>query len=405
MSRVIYRMKHKFRSDKGFKTLEKINRALLQYLNMDYTQNLKTFLSMIDTEDLQQPAYLQRLVYLPTKQLLQFILVRTQGLGKLLIRIIESCQITADYMNSRFRLGQSWPLALLVLGLASRIHTISVFLVKETCHFYDALVKYENVLKLNGQVWLQDGYKFPDQLLPWLDFNISEKLEINQSVNSSDSLFQNISVNSNGARIKDPLDISSKGSPSDLLDLRQDLGLIIARDTFPVSSENLQKRKKLLHKDKIRNKNVNLLNDICDAYTSRQGSDLESKSAIKKVKSQENGQVSNDLDSNPPKKKAKLHGMDNKINEMPNQRSYMQKLAENNCNMDLGLPISREEFMAINIPKKSKKKKARDENSLNTHKTSKKLPMSEEVVKVKKDGSKTNKLKKLKNKIKKIGTP
>ncbi|XP_044732165.1 uncharacterized protein LOC123295029 [Chrysoperla carnea] len=180
LSRIIYRMKYKFRSDKGFKNMEKVNRALLQYLNMNYVQYIQTFLNTIDLEDINNVD-----IYLPTKQMLEYLLVRTQGFAKLMQRIIESCEITAQYMSSRISIGQSWNLGLLVVSNCSRIHFISNYLLQKSCEFYNGIVPYLDILQLSGVKWLADDYNFPSDLYLWLNISNENPQEFPQITNET----------------------------------------------------------------------------------------------------------------------------------------------------------------------------------------------------------------------------
>lgn len=113
LSRLIYRMKNKFRNDKGLKSMEKVNRALINYLNMNFVQDYK---------DLQSYVYVKgNGVTLPSRQLLEYALVRTQGFAKLMERLEQVARHSAHFLKMRIKLGHAWGVSLIAYAVVSRI--------------------------------------------------------------------------------------------------------------------------------------------------------------------------------------------------------------------------------------------------------------------------------------------
>lgn len=113
LSRLIYRMKSKFRSDKGLKSMEKVNRALLNYLNTSFDKDYKFMLDYTEVN--------RGIVSLPSKQTLEYILVRIQGFAKLMCRIESMSMMAASILQSRFYIGQAWAVAMIAYAVVSRI--------------------------------------------------------------------------------------------------------------------------------------------------------------------------------------------------------------------------------------------------------------------------------------------
>jgi len=113
LSRLIYRMKSKFRNDKGLRYMIKLNKALLNYYNMslknDYT-TLRSHLEMVDG-----------MYVLPSRQSLEYVLARTQGFGKLMTRIEEISKYASHFLKSRMKLGHAWNVALMAYATTTRI--------------------------------------------------------------------------------------------------------------------------------------------------------------------------------------------------------------------------------------------------------------------------------------------
>ncbi|XP_046822861.1 uncharacterized protein LOC124425889 [Vespa crabro] len=176
LSRLIYRMKCKFRNDKGFKNMEKVNRALLNYLNLGLEKEYKNFESYIELSGI--------FVTLPSKQMLEYILVRTQGFAKLLARVEEVAKCAGTYLRTRIILGHAWTITLVAYAIISRIWILSKYLVKRSCIWYNGLYRFLNTFKMIGHPWLLKKDNLPSDLkswlaLSWLDENESSMPEEN----------------------------------------------------------------------------------------------------------------------------------------------------------------------------------------------------------------------------------
>ena len=61
------------------------------------------------------------IVALPSKQTLEYILVRTQGFSKLMCRIESVTKNSTSFLNSRLIMGHSWSVAIIAYAVISRI--------------------------------------------------------------------------------------------------------------------------------------------------------------------------------------------------------------------------------------------------------------------------------------------
>ncbi|CAG9764838.1 unnamed protein product [Ceutorhynchus assimilis] len=166
LARIIYRMKMKFRSAKDFKLIETLSRSLNIYFNTDLSRHLKGMLDMTpkrygwETE-----------TYLPARNMLSFILVRLQGIVKLLEKIYETAEEIAIQLTHRLYRGHFWTLFLILYGLVSRISVLIKFNTKFFCELYGKLHSHLNKLENTGKNWLPNGYDFPVDLRSWLGVN------------------------------------------------------------------------------------------------------------------------------------------------------------------------------------------------------------------------------------------
>lgn len=129
--------------------------------------------------------------FVPSKQLLQWLLVKLQSYGKLLHRANECCFYSATMLNHRLRTGHNWVEIMTALSMISRIwyvnnfttisennthrnayhfRAISNFLIKQVCLSYEELYSVLNQLPVDSREkeWLSDEYKFPNNLHEWL---------------------------------------------------------------------------------------------------------------------------------------------------------------------------------------------------------------------------------------------
>lgn len=113
LSRLIYRMKSKFRNDKGLKKMTQLNKALLNYYNMYLLKEYETLRSIIQTKS--------EVYILPSKQMLEYVLVRMQGFAKLMIRVDKIAKDAGYFLKARIELGHAWSVSLMAYATVSRI--------------------------------------------------------------------------------------------------------------------------------------------------------------------------------------------------------------------------------------------------------------------------------------------
>lgn len=113
LSRLIYRMKNKFRNDKGLRSMVALNKALINYYNMSLLKEYKDLQSIIEVED--------GVYILPSKQMLEYILVRTQGFAKLMTKVESIAKYAAHFLKARINLGHAWSIAIIAYATVSRI--------------------------------------------------------------------------------------------------------------------------------------------------------------------------------------------------------------------------------------------------------------------------------------------
>ncbi|XP_020297103.1 uncharacterized protein LOC109861733 isoform X3 [Pseudomyrmex gracilis] len=130
LARVIYRMKSKFRNDK------------------------------------EDGKYI-----LPSKQMIEYVLVRTQGYVQLMARIEEVARCAGHYLKERIKLGHAWSISLFAFAVVSRLWIFSRFMIVECCEWYTKLYQCSQNLKYIGMNWLPQNQKLLHNLTSWLNLD------------------------------------------------------------------------------------------------------------------------------------------------------------------------------------------------------------------------------------------
>lgn len=113
LSRLIYRMKNKFRNDKGLRSMIALNKTLIHYYNMFLPKAYENLQSIIEMED---ESYI-----LPSKQMVEYVLVRTQGFANLMAKIGNIARYAAHFFKERMSLGHAWNIAIIAYANVCRI--------------------------------------------------------------------------------------------------------------------------------------------------------------------------------------------------------------------------------------------------------------------------------------------
>lgn len=176
LSRVIYRTKMKFRNDKGHKAMEKTNRALKLFLSSNFCNSLSTFYEVL-------PKKYEAVTYMPTKDMLDYMLVRLQGVLKLLYRVGESARIATIFMQSKIRIGHFWKISVICTAMLSRIWVLTKNMIQFGCKLYHLLLPFLQHLKnTTDRQWLSNEYIFPENIQQWLGVDWLDDVNIEQNM-------------------------------------------------------------------------------------------------------------------------------------------------------------------------------------------------------------------------------
>ncbi|XP_063975920.1 uncharacterized protein LOC135161874 isoform X2 [Diachasmimorpha longicaudata] len=191
LSRLIYRMKSKFRSDKGLKNMEKLNSALLNYLKLSIER---------DYEYLKANTALnENNATLPSRQMAEYVLVRTQGFAKLMCRIESVAKTAADFLKTRVNLGQAWTVSAIAYSVISRIWLLSRYLLKKSCNWYNDLYSFMKQLRPVGVDWMPHEQTLPSNLRAWIAVPwVNQQIQCPTESQVSNSIFSLITASEDG---------------------------------------------------------------------------------------------------------------------------------------------------------------------------------------------------------------
>ncbi|CAD0199742.1 unnamed protein product [Chrysodeixis includens] len=161
-SRFIYKYDKKFQNDIGYRNLRKVNTALKKYLSLNLLKDIENFIAAL-------PSVNEDELYLPTRQMLEYVMLRIIAFSKIMLRICVCSKQAAVFYLNRVKRGESHWMSLLPYALLSRIWSMSMVLLQHSTTWYSNLYTYLNKLQLKGLPFLPDNYELPQDLEQWLD--------------------------------------------------------------------------------------------------------------------------------------------------------------------------------------------------------------------------------------------
>ncbi|KAF4518832.1 hypothetical protein B566_EDAN008161 [Ephemera danica] len=161
LSRMIYKNRNKFRFDKGFQNMRKVHRCLRRYLQLDFCSALQNFMDCLPSNFKD--------MYLPSRQMLEYILVRLMGLASLLHQSCTFCETGAYLLHQeRIHLGHSWNIPAVFLAIAARIWSLCELWQKSVIWSYQKLLEFLSKLPSTKSLWLPQDCLLPPDLFSWL---------------------------------------------------------------------------------------------------------------------------------------------------------------------------------------------------------------------------------------------
>uniref|UniRef100_A0A8D8RBK6 Protein nepro homolog n=1 Tax=Cacopsylla melanoneura TaxID=428564 RepID=A0A8D8RBK6_9HEMI len=125
-SRLIYKIKLKFRTTKWLQLIEKINQALRKLLHLNLSLVLKKIIELSSSTDHT----------LPSQSLLEWLLIKLQGFARLLTRLIVTSHRVGVMFRQCLAIGHNWHIIVVLMSLSSQIWTNCQLLLHHTFNTY-----------------------------------------------------------------------------------------------------------------------------------------------------------------------------------------------------------------------------------------------------------------------------
>lgn len=165
LSRLVYKYDKKFRNDIGYKNFKKVNTALHKNLQLNFLKDVEQFQLVLPSEDADDD------IYLPSRQMLEYLLVRLLTFSKIILRIYICSKCAATFYLDRIKRGESHWMSLIPYAVLSRTWSMSWVLIRHSCKWYKSLILYQSKLQSKGLRFLPENYKLPEDLEEWLDLD------------------------------------------------------------------------------------------------------------------------------------------------------------------------------------------------------------------------------------------
>ncbi|KAK6642108.1 hypothetical protein RUM44_013831 [Polyplax serrata] len=197
LSRFLYCYKRLFRHEKGMHNLTKASRFLIgvertviyqclkRYIRLNFKEAIDNFKQCIPVKIQPEASH----AYLPTRQMLHWILFRLQSFSRLFARIMELSQLTMPYLMGKLNLGWSNKTTLCCFGIVARLWTLSKYYLFKSIEWYNSLYRYQSCFELTAD--FIPGYEFPADLKKWL---VDVDLSLPNKKTSTDDIFELINL-------------------------------------------------------------------------------------------------------------------------------------------------------------------------------------------------------------------
>lgn len=189
--KLIFLRNVQFRTQKGFQNLRKIKTAYTKYQYLTIEKIFEELHSSIVAD--------YDSVYLPSRESIEFLLLRMQSLSKILCRIIYCTKEATREFVAFLSKGFFIELSTLMLGILVDIWTSTIEISKQTVKYYNNIWKIHTKLKASKIEWLPKDYILPEELDKWIgdEWHNDINININDNAKTSNSLIKFLKLDTN----------------------------------------------------------------------------------------------------------------------------------------------------------------------------------------------------------------
>ena len=162
ISQIIYLGKSQFRMMKGFQEMKKTHQAAIRFKRLNIVDILEAFNSYV-ADDFQSE------ILLPSRQNLDYVFIKLQGVSKILIRIITCSRKSSRYFLGLIRMGSFYIKGSVYVSTLAKVWDMSRQMCQYTVTLYNNLRQFRNKLKeIQNCEWIANNCELPEKLEDWL---------------------------------------------------------------------------------------------------------------------------------------------------------------------------------------------------------------------------------------------
>ncbi|XP_058057871.1 uncharacterized protein LOC131208942 [Anopheles bellator] len=173
LSRFCYKWKDRLRNMHGFQIMRRINQTLLRIKNLDLLRDITNFHSF-----LPESSYIEKMVSLPVRSNLEHLLIRLQGMAKLLMRVVLLTKEAARYQLKQISRAFLFYHNGMFLALMGELWLLARSICRRVNMYYGELYPHLPILPECATMggWLPAGYRLPANLAEWIGDQYEEEI-------------------------------------------------------------------------------------------------------------------------------------------------------------------------------------------------------------------------------------
>ncbi|XP_035779551.1 uncharacterized protein LOC118459871 isoform X1 [Anopheles albimanus] len=171
VSRFCVRYKARQRNMHGFQIMRRINQTLLRIKRLDIVREITDFHSF-----LPESSYIEKVMRLPVRSNLEHLLIRLQGLAKLLLRVVLLTKDAACYQLKQINRVFLFYHSSTFLALMGELWLLARNICRRVNLYYDELYPTLGILPVCTDRWLPDQYTLPVSIAEWIGDQYQEEI-------------------------------------------------------------------------------------------------------------------------------------------------------------------------------------------------------------------------------------
>lgn len=153
-----------FRMMKGMQDMKKVQQGLKRYFDMNIVDIIETFMSFLgESDDISVK------LNIPYRQNFDYLLIKLQGLSKLLVRIIICAKNSASFFLGLVKAGSFYIKGTIIISTVGKLWDLCRNMCKTIVRHFNELAPCRVMFKIRPGINCPlSDYKFPEKLDVWL---------------------------------------------------------------------------------------------------------------------------------------------------------------------------------------------------------------------------------------------